>query len=333
MPGVRGIGGLEMIKFVTTNPLLILAIIGTTITFIVSVSQNVSTKRPRRLLVVLAVLGFVVLLVQQLLQFGRAHDAVLVEQARNKTINEIKSGVFETKGIVQQIEANLAGFSLAEFGTKVITVVENEDEELREVENILAFGKGPPSVWFKYKDWLTAVLGATDKAPCLSINIGADGHYNVGLLLAYLLTAPHTQDVIRPIIEDGTWDNIPANELLNQLRLNGPRLKCALFFDRDTENLIGYADVLEFSSELIAYTDLGRKVDVENVLNNPHVNASDALTDFFQSVKPYVTTKPTIKEVVHAMLEQQTSEIAVMTDKGIDLVKLEKVVQLATRSR
>jgi phosphoglycerol transferase MdoB-like AlkP superfamily enzyme len=103
-----------MLQFILQNPILVLAIIGATITFIASVTQNVAAKRPRRLLAILAALGFVVLLVQQLLQFGRQKDAALLEESRDRLIEQINLGVIETRGLVQLVAHRLEATPLAE---------------------------------------------------------------------------------------------------------------------------------------------------------------------------------------------------------------------------
>ncbi len=203
------------------------------------------------------------------------------------------------------------------------------DASVHDVEEVLAFGKGPPDLWFAYADWLAHILQNAEMAPCLSITVAANRHYDVGLLLAYLLTRPDTREDIRPIIEHDQWYDFPGNQFLSRVRMDVSGLHCVLFFEGTTDRLIAYADASDFTWELAAYHQLGGKQDVENVLNPPDADVVAKLTEMFASVKPFVTTEREIGGVVQSMLEQETSEIAAMSGDGVVLVRLEEVVQLA----
>jgi hypothetical protein len=326
-----------MIEFVIQNPLLILGIAGTVISFVISLSEFVSRRTIPKFVVFLVILGFLTLLGQQVLEYFQKQNAERIaaaekillaanEETRTKIIQQIQSNVQMTRITVESISARLETVPLASLGNEFVTI---GNAELSEAE---VFAKGAPEAWPRYADWLRSESEG-GKESSLTLTLNANGSYQLGLLLAYVMTSNTTQADIAGVIRSGGWYKFPSSEFLARHGTDVEGVRWILFFDRQPSNLVAYAEATSLANELLAYQQAGLGGEIEHLLNDPQPDPAQALAGKLASVRTQILHEANTQAIVRSMLERQIPVAAVVGDDGHRyLVRLERVIKLATQT-
>lgn len=328
--------------FLSNNLVLVLGILGAALALVASLSKTVQEKPSRRMLVALTVLGFVTLVAQQLIKAGldaqSARQRKLAEVQREQaeqdrdrilaaisgTVQTTAGTVEHTAGVVDEISRRLAGASLRDVGTSLVSV----DANASEAQTILSYGKGPVSAWDGYARWIDASRDAPGRT-FLSFEVNASRSYVAGLTLAYLLTAPATEDRLRPIVESGargTWFDAPW---VARFLLEGNGVDYVLFRDGASQRVVAYAPARAFAGELLHHLRAGDVSRAEDALNRRQSDPARSLVQLFPSVRASVLEETEVAEVVRTMLDRKWPECVSGGNEGRFLVSLENAVRVA----
>ena len=323
-----------MFYFIFKNPLLILGIAGGSIAFLASITKAVSSRRKTRYVLILSGLGFLILIGRQLVVYNQNQSRTILEKSRQKLIEDIKDNVIKARFTIEQVAEKLRAVSLNTLGSEFATI-DSEVGENGFVE-FEAFGKGSPEMWETYANWLNGKR-QIQANPSLFLTLNAGNHYNMGLLLAYLLTNEESRTAIKDIMEKGkergpiVWNKFPSDEFIKQfVEIKGNMW--ILFFDRGFNNLVAYADAQSFVKELLLYRSLGQSDTIMTLLNTRDPNISKALSEKFTSVKTLVVRDSDTKTIIRTMIDKQVSELAVVEGQKRYIVYLERIIKLAAES-
>src|SRR5882672_4257919 len=125
------------------DPVLILGIICAGVALAASLTKTVSQKPRVRFLCALAVVGFLILVAQQLTNAtltarGKEQKAA-IEKSRDEILSHIKGTVDQTEGIVEDLSRRLTNTPIRELGELLV----QPDPSAGEGVEILSWGKGP----------------------------------------------------------------------------------------------------------------------------------------------------------------------------------------------
>lgn len=332
--------GAQMIEFITSHPLLTLGIAGAIITTLVSISKRVWGSMPARYTVMLALIGCAILIGQQVMNFNEKQNEARrkatkeqieeeMQTTRTEIIRKIEATVTSTKVTVDSIAESLENKTFDDVGVSLVTV---RSSGMGEFNELAAFAKGSPEMWVTYADWLAAIDGEEAK-PSLSLTFNAGNSYDVGLLLAYLLTSERTRSAIENVIPDQqAWGAFPDDSFIEEFGLNVEGVDWVLFFDRTPEKLIAYADATEFIRELAVYQAHGLGPNISALLNQQTSEIAQMLRKRFASIRTDVFSDSGPPEVVRDMITRRLSVAAVVDNANRYVVRLENAIKLAAAS-
>lgn len=327
-----------MIDFIQQHILLVLSIIGLVLGFLASISEFVAKRKPVLFVVVITILSLVVAVAYQVYDFNQKQEEArqqavekqfekTMQQTRDDIIKQIDLNVSATKITVETIAQRLESTELSDVATRMVTVMTSGAGDFEET---IAFAKGSAEMWFIYADWLQS-LDSTEVAPSLSITFNAHHHYNAGLLLAYLLTSKATQADLQEIVTDGSqWKSFNAEQLyLVNLNQDSAQVQWILFYDKSTQNLVGFADAQTFVRELMAYHRLGKHKEIEDILNHSSDIHIAELQMKFSSIQTSVFMTETPSKLVAQMINRQLAVSVAAAGPKPYVVHLERMIKLA----
>lgn len=321
-----GVGDTAM-NSIFDNWYVLLGIAGAAVSLSASITDKLSGRKKTRMLLMLAVLGFLVFTVQQLLQSN-------LDATREKLIDQIRTTVTETREIVGNLAARLKDLPLDALGSRLFTI--EDDPQAARAMRIEAMAKGSVSTWETYASWLSRTKQEAGVAPSLSLTVNGSHYYLPGLVQAFLLTDSDSgiRSAIRAVISGRPkdWEAFPNENFVHDFGLAPRSVKYVLFFDGSSTNLIGYAEAGRFVEELYAKQRLGLTEHVKSLLNDP-VDADRLAKEFLSFEKAVVVAQTDIAEIIQTMLKQDASEVVVTEQRGRYLVKLLKLVRVAEKKR
>lgn len=309
--------------FIENNWQLILAISGAVIALGVTFTEKLAKRKNTRVVLILAVFGFLVYTVQQLVQTELDNNRALL-------IKDIKKTVHGTYDIVVDIADSLKGKALAELSDELFTI-SDDPVAARDVQ-IKAIDKTSVDKWSQYANWVEATKQRKGVVPCLSLTLNAGHHYLVELMLAFLLTDAKTQGVIGDVLlsyDLAMWQAFPDDDFVKQYGLKPQSVGYVLFFEGGPDKLIGYANAEELVEELYIQKRMGWSKKTENELNKKQDNAKEALKEIFSSVSTSVETTADISEIVKMMIKDDVAEVTVLEGRKKYLVKLQHLIKSA----
>jgi len=331
-----------MLEFVRSHLLLVLSVSGALLSFMASFTGLVSKRKPILFLAILGVLGFVVAIAYQLYGYSEKQEASrraaaerqieqAAQRARDNVIDEINLNVQHTRVTVDAIADRLKTTSLSEVATELVTIRTTGDVDFEET---VAFAKGSPQMWSVYADWLTTVQLA-DVAPSLSLTLNAGHHYDSGLLLAYLLTSEATRVELGGVVGNHqAWHTFAAEPLYLKNFVPGVgRVRWVLFYDKSGQDLVAFADAHAFVQELMVYHRLGHHERVDTVFNHPTANPVAALQKVFPSIQNAVFRTASPSELVRVMIDRELAVSVAAAGPRPYVVRLERMIQLASREQ
>ena len=318
--------------FLTGNPILLLSLLGAALALAASLTSTVAKKPPVRVMAILTVLGFLVVVAQQLISAAldaqSAADQKVADQAREQIIQAIHDTVDRTEGVVTSINDRLTGKDLSSLGDELIAVAASDDID---GEDVRARSKKSASAWFSYARWVAENRDTSDARLCLNLELNAGRNYRLNMILGYLLTGPVTEEQLSEHFERGTWDAIPDQGFVDDALLRWPGLDCVLVYEGPVSdgNLIAYARARDFALELLLQQRTGRGDDVEELLNQRGPPSMAALGDTFGSLRTSLLETDDVDTLVRTMIDEQWPEIVATSSQGQFLLSLERVVRAA----
>jgi hypothetical protein len=309
--------------FLQENALLVLGLTGAVISFLIFLTEKIARKKNARIVVILAAMGFLILTGQQVIEHLKEKNRNLLNEARTNIVKDIRLKVTKTLTLVEQLSGKLKGQSPEKIGVEIV--------QSEKPNNLLEFGKGPPGEWHDYAGWLEASRGDDMKVTCLTMTISANRHYDIGLLLAYLLTNSETKRYIRQeVIEGLRWESFPDREFIDRFKVPNPDVDYVLFYHGDQKNLIAYADARLFASELMLYAQTGGKAIIESVFNRKYPESIKDMKKYFKSFQAHVAEGKDAYAVAEEMLNKRINEMAVRYDGKLFLVNLANIVKIVS---
>jgi hypothetical protein len=322
------------LDFLTDNPILLLSLLGAALALAASLTSTVSKKPPVRVMAILTVLGFLVVVAQQLISAAldaqSAADQKVADQAREEIIQAIQDTVDRTEGVVTSINDRLSGKALSSLGDELIAVAASDDTG---GEDVRARSKESASAWFSYARWVEENRRTSDARLCLNLELNAGRNYRLNMILGYLLTGPGTEEQLSEHFERGTWDAIPSQGFVDDALLTWPGVDCVLVYEGPVMNgdLIAYARARDFALELLLQQRAGRGDDVEALLNRRGPPSMAALDDTFGSLRTSILRTDDVDMLVQTMIDKQWPEIVASSSTGQFLLSLERVVRTAAQ--
>lgn len=311
------------------DPLLILGIAGSAISLVGSLTEQISSRPRVRLICVTFILGFLILVAQQLISGsvsaqGKAQEEAL-GQAREAILGEIRGTVSHTAGVVDDISRRLANVSMADLGELLVV----PDPAAREGEQILSMGKGPESQWEAYAAWVRNSRKPDGPKRCLTFELNARRRYAAGLSLAYLFTTADTEERMRGIIAHGTDGRWWSDEFLLHALVDWKGVDFVVFVDHGTRQPIAYARAREFATDLLLKSRAGGEATFVDILNGTGPEPEKALVLAFPSVRTTVIADARAPAIARTLLERKWPECVADTPDGRYLVSLVKVIRAA----
>ncbi len=305
---------------------LIFGLAGAAIALGISLTERISQKPSRRLLSLLAVLGFLAFATQQLITTSLDKQSKILKSNRAEIIAEIRGTVHRTEDIVTELNSRLSDSAISDLGDRLVTV---ESDRAREAVEVLSYGKGDVQAWNSYARWVKANRAAAGRQLCLTFDVNAGRHYRVGLILAYLFTAPETESQVRKILQEGAWETFDEQPLVDRFLLDWRGVTCVLFHKGTSGPIIAYASARDFALEILLQQRVGQGASLEQLLNEPRGDIERALSNGLSSVKMSIVRTSQVEAVVQAMIEEKWPECVAETSVGHFLVSLERVVRAA----
>ena len=318
----------------TGNPILLLSLLGAALALAASLTTTVSAKPPARLVAILTVLGFLVVVAQQLISAAldaqSAEDQRVTEQARKEIIQTIHDTVNRTEGVVTSINERLSGKDLSSLGDELIAVAVSDEPG---GERLASQPKQGPQAWRGYARWVGENRNKKNVQLCMSLELDAGRNYRLGMLLGWLLTGPDTQREISQHANNDTWELIANADFVDSALLDWPGVDCVLMYEgRVAEaNLIAYATARDFALELLLQQRVGQRVDVEQLLNRREPPSTPELKGTFASLRTSILESDDVNTLVQAMISEQWPEIVASSSTGQFLLSLERVVRTAAQ--
>ncbi len=321
-------------EFLADNPVLVLSLVGAALALAASLTTTVSAKPPARLVAILTVLGFLVVVAQQLISAAldaqSEEDQKVVEEARKEIMQAIQLTVNRTEGVVTSINDRLRGKDLSSLGDKLIDVAVGDDAGGESVDSL---PKEAPDAWPSFAGWVNDNRGKENVQLCMSLELDAGRNYRPGMVLGWLLTGPSTVGDIRQHAENDTWDAIANADFVDNALLNWEGVDCVLLYEGRAAggNLIAYGTAESFALELLLLQRVGRGGDVEQLLNRRGPPSVAELKETFPSLRTSILESDDVNALVQAMISEQWPEIVSNSDQGQFLLALERVVRTAAQ--
>ena len=307
-----------MSSFINHNAVFLLAILGAIITFLIFLIDKLIRKQKLKLLIVFTALGFLAVVGRQVIEQLEKRQTAILEEQKGVIIGEIRQKVTSTLSIVEQISAKLSGISPETVGIELVPfIIEGQ---------IVEFYKGSPSLWFSYSNWLETAGSMGKRAPCLSITIRPNAHYNVSLILAYLYNNSETKKRISEIISSN-WRLFPDSEFLNRYGSPKPDVKYVLFYNGTTKTLLGYADATVFAKELLLYAKTNKANSIEALLNDGVERFSAQVQSCFSAYSSNVVDARDANAIAQEMLTKKINEVAAFYQNKLYIVQLSSIIK------
>jgi hypothetical protein len=184
--------------------------------------------------------------------------------------------------------------------------------------------------------------------PCLSLYVNSGHYYRIPLLLAYIMTDSSTYGDIGQVIQGGPqrWETFPhvdqffkdhGHLLTIAVKLGDQRIGFVLIFD-GSKKLIGYADAMDFARELLVYHTIEKRINsptkTEQLFQYTERGKDPAneIGDAFSSFRKSIIRSTDTKEIVTQLIKSEQTEAIAINDDNMYVIKLEKMIKLATES-
>ena len=307
---------------------------GAALALAASLTTTVSAKPPARLVAILTVLGFLVVVAQQLisaaLEAQSEEDQKFADETRKEIMQAIQLTVNRTEGVVTSINDRLRGEDLSSLGDRLIDVAVSDDAG---GESVDSRRKEAPDAWPSFAGWVNDNRGKENVQLCMSLELNAGRNYRPGMVLGWLLTGPGTEEDIRQHAGTNTWDAIANAYFVDDALLNWEGVDCVLLYEGRVAggNLIAYGPAESFALELLLLQRVGRGGDVKRLLNRQEPPSVAELKETFPSLRTSILESDDVSTLVQAMIREQWPEVVSSSAKGQFQLSLERVVREAAQ--
>ncbi len=333
-----------MMQFISEYGLLILGIAGAVVGFLGMVSKYKAENRKVRMVLACAILGFLILLGQQIVdhmldiqedidkkrenQISETKRAIMQRSldVQQVIIKKIEVDVVNTRYTVEKMARRFERVPLETLGTRLVAI--KPRDKGGDFDELEAFAKGTTDMWETYAEWLkNAGPGAS-----LAMVPGASKNYHPGLVLAYLMTNHETKDDIYRVIRNfhrnrNEFLKFPDRSVLKNFSEGNGGVKWVVFLEYSNGPLIAFAEAKSFAKELAIHYRLGDPEYITRLFNEPDPELIANLSKAFASVRSDITDDVSTESVVKSMLSEQVSPIAVDDGGRKYIVRLEQVVE------
>jgi hypothetical protein len=129
-------------------------------------------------------------------------------------------------------------------------------------------------------------------------------------------------------MEQRQWEKFPGPDYVRNFGFTTLGVHCLLIYDRNKENLVGFADANQFANELLAYQHSGLQRIVDKAINKRGIDITH-VQQYFPSVSKNVLQDTQMKPLVKRMINEQIPEAMALKNGRPYLLQLEKVIKLA----
>lgn len=294
---------------------LILSLAGASISLVLLLIDKKKDPK-RRIILILASIGFLIFMGQQFLSYfsARASDQIFKNlDERTKIIKSKTTRIDSTVSVLQILVSKLGNTNIEKVGIKVQT--------LDNLENLHAFEKGSPEAWTTYVEWLKSPLEG-ERALRFVVNNGR--HYNYSLVLLYLMTDGENEAYVRDVIRTyAKWHSFPKTNDWERIRNSNPECDLVLFENQQGE-ILGFAKTKELLKNL---GQIGNKNEFTNALNNRNEN----FTDFALNKLPAFQLSAkgnTLEQVSRSMISENISQTVSEIDADTYYLNLSSLFEL-----
>lgn len=268
---------------------LILSLLGASISFILLILSK-KENASKRVVLIIATIGFLVLLGQQFLSFfsSKASDNII------KEIRQTTTRIDSTVTLNQLMLSKLSSTTIDKIGIELQTPDDND--------NLRYFDKGAPDFWDNYYTWLKTPFNGKK---AIRFIVNNNRHYTWQLILLYLGTNDSNSEVIKQLLESN-WYNFGNNEEDWDIILaNNPLCDIAVF-EGNQGKILGFAKTKDLLLNLNSFKyDDEKKYNFENALNfrnEDFVNFASANLSSFKISIEGATLEDLGKSMINANL-------------------------------
>ncbi|MDJ0818483.1 MAG: hypothetical protein QNJ58_19905 [Desulfobacterales bacterium] len=335
---------MNLYDFIKENIILVLALGGAIISFLIVLTEKVAKRNKLKISVILAAFMFLIVSGQQIVshieqknkdlqevaykknkdlqEAAYRKNVKLMEIERKKIVKDIQAKVTVTKTLVEQLNDQLEGKSPAKIGVEVI--------QNANTDQLLPRPKESVGRWPDYAKWINDWTGKPDVSPCLFLIFKAGHNYNLNLLLLYLFTSPQTTPYLQGLSPSKKF-GFPQKDFFDRFQIPVPGVKYVLFFDGKTKALVGYALSDLFTKELLVYLETGKQGVIENILNDPSMDYMVNMKKYFNSFSTNILRQKDAYTVAKEMISNKYNETAVVFENKLYIASLTNIVDLASR--
>jgi hypothetical protein len=149
-------------------------------------------------------------------------------------------------------------------------------------------------------------------------------------LLVYLFTNPQTTPYLQGLSPSKKF-NFPQRGFFEQFQIPEPGVKYVLFFDGNSNDLVGYAPSDLFTKELLVYLQTGKQGTIEKTLNNPSTDYMADMKKYFNSFSTNILRQKDAYAVAKEMIFSKYSETIVIFKDKLFIASLTNIVDLVSR--
>jgi len=324
------------------NIALVLTILASVISLLGSMYDKVAKKKNLRLILVSMFVVFFLATVKMVIDDIQKKNATLLKQQietrRDMIAEEIRVKVQEgltiglegleiskkTINLLEELKPQLSGKSVSIIGVK-LTGLGTEEMHIFQKSNIYAL-----------KPFVLKIEGLLEEdgnaLPAISLTLNANRHYIPGLIMAYTLANRRNVDNIFDSLKEGSenWDKFPSGAFINGYGPIEPLVKYVIFYNRNQNQLLGFADASMFIKEMLLYNQMGMYAEIEEILNDPGTATKETLSRYFKSFRSDVLTTADAYTAAEVMIDKNINETIAKYDNNYYLINLAKIVQLVS---
>jgi hypothetical protein len=329
-----------MLTFLKTNIGLILLVAGIVVPFALSVYEKISEKKRTRVVLILISTGFIItlcsIIIMNIQERNNEKIFTELEQKKKEMITNISKNVsasLETSinalevskqslTLLEDLESRLGRTSLGEVAVSL---------NAPDYDNLHVFEKGRPGQIPDYVSWLDETLQQPGKAPAISLTLNANRHYFLELILAYLLADKNNVDIVKTNLgrTPRDWRKFPDDATLSSLGRIKSGVRYVLFYDRNKNSLMGFADATILIRELLLYKKLRLSKDIEAMFNRAGNASVSKMQLYFSSFNPMVFKADNAYDAARILIENKVNEGVAFDKKNPWFISLALVIKLA----
>jgi hypothetical protein len=322
-----------MTEFVKQNLKMILLLSGAVIPFLLALYERFTERKSLRIVLLLLSAGFIIPLTNNIVGEIQKRTSEQInkdaEARKQSMIQEISQTVVKNLDLSKQsfsvlkgIESTLAGKSLGDVAVELAS---------QDLDALHAFEKGDPAMLPSFVSWMDVTRNDPRKRVALSITVNADRHYNLGLILAYLLANTTNRGEIMSRIARGpdAWAKFPDDDFLRAQGGISPQVQFIVFYNRNKSQILRLADATTVARELLLYRRQGLDNRIQTLLNRPGEATAQNLKRYFSAFDSNVFRADNTFQAAKTLIENRASQGIIIYQNRTWLLSLATIIKLA----